>query len=277
MPGRLLLCATPIGNLGDVSRRLAETLAEADVVYAEDTRHSGKLLQAIDVTAELRSFFLGNERRRSQQLADDLEAGLTVALITDAGTPAVSDPGRTAVAAARSVGAIVSVVPGPSAVTAAVAASGMVESRFVFEGFLARKGRERAGQLKAVGSETRPLVLFISPHRIATDLIDLVGACGEERRVFVGRELTKLHEELWWGTLGEAATRWQAETPRGEFTLVVEGAAPAEPDLDEAVDLAGRLVAEGESPSQAARRAAAATGAERRLIYQQLVEDRGET
>ncbi|HSJ33599.1 MAG TPA: 16S rRNA (cytidine(1402)-2'-O)-methyltransferase [Acidimicrobiia bacterium] len=270
MPGRLYICATPIGNLGDVSPRLAETLAAVDVVYAEDTRRSGRLLAALGIEAHLRSFFVGNERRRAPGLEDDLRRGSDIALITDAGMPAVSDPGALAVETARRAGAEVVVIPGPSAVTAAVAGSGMVAGRFVFEGFLARSGRERARQLERIAAETDPSVVFLSPHRAAADLTDLAGECGPEREVCVARELTKLHEELWWGTLAGAAARWSSEA-RGEFTIVVAGQAPTEPDPEAAVDLARRLVAGGVAPSRAARDAAAATGVPRRQIYEELV------
>ncbi|HEX2153120.1 MAG TPA: 16S rRNA (cytidine(1402)-2'-O)-methyltransferase [Acidimicrobiia bacterium] len=271
MAGRLYLCSTPIGNLGDASPRLGETLGLADVVYAEDTRRSAKLLAALGVSADLRSYFVGNERARTVDLEADLADGRDVAIITDAGSPAVSDPGASAVAAARRAGAQVVVIPGPSAVTAVVSGSGMVEGRFVFEGFLARRGKERAGQLEAVATDLRPTVIFLSPHRALADLTDLAAACGTDREVCVGRELTKLYEELWWGTLGQAVDRWSEEPPRGEFSLVVAGAEPAEPDPEAAADIARRLVDDGMSPSQAAREAATATGVARRTIYERLV------
>lgn len=274
--GRLILCATPIGNLDDASPRLAQTLREADVVYAEDTRRSGGLLAALGVEADLRSFFVGNERSRSRQLESDLRSGRTVAVVTDAGTPAVSDPGALAVAAARSAGAEVRVVPGPSAVTAAVAGSGMVDGAFVFEGFLPRKGGERGARLAAVAAEQRPVVLFLAPHRIDADLADLAEACGAEREVCVARELTKLYEEWWWGRLGEAAERWAGHDTKGEVTVVVAGAEAPPPDLDEAVRVAEDHLEAGSSPSQAARRAAAETGADRREIYAELLSRRAE-
>lgn len=270
MPGRLYICATPIGNLGDASPRLAETLAAVDVVYAEDTRRSGRLLAALGVEAPLRSFFVGNERRRVPQLEDDLRQGRSVAVVTDAGMPAVSDPGTVAVEVARRTEAVVVVVPGPSAVTAAVAGSGMVEGRFVFEGFLARSGKDRGRQLERIASETDPSVVFLSPHRAGSDLADLAGVCGPERQVYVARELTKLHEELWWGSLAEAGRKWGSGA-RGEFTIVVGGRDPTAADPAAAVELARRLLDEGATPSQAAREAAAATGVLRRQIYEELV------
>lgn len=271
MPGRLFLCATPIGNLGDVSDRLKSTLASVDAVFAEDTRRSAKLLNALGVSVPLRSFFTGNEKRRADDIYAELETGRSIAVLTDAGTPGVSDPGALAVAAARRAGAEVVVIPGPSAVTAAVAGSGMVQGPFVFHGFLERKGSGRGRQLAAVAGDERPGVLFLSPHRLAADLADLAEACGPGRPVCVARELTKIHEELWWATLGEAAERWSEEPARGEFTVVVAGAPAPEADLESAVGTAREFVANGLSASQAAREAAAATGASRRQIYDALV------
>jgi len=271
MAGRLFLCATPIGNLEDASPRLARTLEEADVVYAEDTRRTAKLLSALGVAADLRSYFVGNERRRTASVAAELAAGRDVALVTDAGSPSVSDPGASAVAAARQVGAEVVVVPGPSAVTAAVMGSGMVDGRFVFEGFLERKGRERSRQLERIADSDAPTVLFLSPHRAVADVEALTEACGADREVCVGRELTKVHEELWWGTLSELAERWRDDRPRGEITLVIAEAVAASPDTEDALELARQLVAEGKTASAAAREAAEATGVARREIYDRLV------
>lgn len=271
MASTLYLCATPIGNLADASPRLAETLAAADVVYAEDTRRTGKLLAALGVKAELRSYFVGNERTRTAQIDEELAAGRDVAVVTDAGSPAVSDPGRAAVESARRAGVRVVVVPGPSAVTAAVSGSGMVEGRFVFEGFLARRGRERTEQLESIAADQRPTVLFLSPHRVVADMAALASVCGNNREVCVGRELTKLHEELWWGTLGQAVQRWSDETPRGEFTLVIAGASAPVPDSEAAVAMARDLMEQGMTASQAARQAAAATGMARREIYEELI------
>jgi 16S rRNA (cytidine1402-2'-O)-methyltransferase len=163
------------------------------------------------------------------------------------------------------------VVPGPSAVTAAVAGSGMVDGPFVFEGFLARRGGDRARRLEALSGERRPTILFLSPHRAAADLADIARACGPGRQVCVGREITKLHEEWWWGGADEAARRWSEEPARGEFTLVVAGADEDPPDAGLALDLARSYLEGGHTPSGAARRAARETGAERRVIYDALV------
>ncbi len=277
MPGRLILCATPIGNLGDVPRRLGEVVAEADVVYAEDTRRTGVLLDVLGVKAVLRSFFVGNERVRTDELAKELEAGSVVVLLTDAGTPAVADPGTAAVEVARRVGAEVSVVPGPSAVTAAVAVAGLGGDRFCFEGFLPRKGTARTARLERIAGSEVPVVVFCSPHRVAADLADLAEVCGAERRACVARELTKLHEEVWWGTLGEAAARWAAEPARGEFTVVVApgtGGGPSYP-LAEAVGAVTRLVASGARTVDAVREVARLTGIPRRMLYEAVHGEEG--
>lgn len=269
--GRLTVCATPIGNLGDVSERLRETLIEADVIYAEDTRRTAKLLSHIGAKAPLRSLFSGNERARTKALLEDVKDGKRVALVSDAGMPSVSDPGADAVAAVRAAGFLTTVVPGPSAVTSAVALAGFGGSRFVFEGFLPRKGKERRARLASFESEVRVVVLFASPRRLANDLTDLAEALGGERQVAVIKEMTKLHEAVWVGTLSDGATHWSGEQ-KGEFTIVIGPGSPPPPSLDDAVDRAERLVGDGVSPSDAARQTADETGVSRRDIYQRLID-----
>ncbi len=204
--GNLVLCATPIGNLGDTSPRLLEVLAGADVVYAEDTRRAARLFRHLDIDRSARSYFVGNEAGRAGQLRDELANGMTVALLTDAGTPSVSDPGLSAVEAALEAGATVTTVAGPSAVTAALTVSGLPADRFVFEGFLPRSGGGRTTVLEALAIEQRTSVIFSSPRRLGADLADLAAKLGGRRRVVVVRELTKLHEEVWRGSLEEAAS-----------------------------------------------------------------------
>ncbi len=272
MAGTLVLCSTPIGNLGDVSDRLRHALASADVVFAEDTRRAGTLLRSLGVATPVRSYFAGNERQREDELTQRLAAGATVALITDAGTPVVSDPGAHAVTVAQEVGAVVSIIPGPSAVTGAVAVSGFTGDRFVFEGFLPKKVKDRAARLSELAAELRTIVLFSAPHRLVEDLEDLATTLGPARRLCVVRELTKLHEEIVWMSLARALEEWTERAPRGEFTLVLAGATPPEPDHGAGVELARRLVEEGLSASAAARQAAAETGAGRRAIYEALLE-----
>lgn len=269
--GRLFVCATPIGNLDDVSSRLADTLRTVDVVYAEDTRRTGKLLQSVGADVPLRSLFVGNEAKRSAELISDLERGKRVGLVSDAGMPGVSDPGAAAVEAAHDRGLAVTVIPGPSAVTAAVAVSGFGGDRFVFEGFLERKTKHRSEQLDRVAASTSATVLFAAPHRIADDLGDLRDRLGGQHTVVVARELTKLHEEIWRGSLDEAVDRW-ADRAKGEFTLVIAPTEPAAVSASAAIEMAMSLVAGGSSPSDAARTASAETGVNRRVIYQGLVD-----
>ncbi|MGH8945294.1 MAG: 16S rRNA (cytidine(1402)-2'-O)-methyltransferase [Acidimicrobiia bacterium] len=270
--GVLFVCATPIGNLGDVSDRLRETLGSVDVVYAEDTRRTAKLLSFLGVDVPVLSLFAGNEMERSERLVDEVSTGRRVALVSDAGTPAVSDPGASAVAMALDRGLTVRVVPGPSAVTAALAISGLGGDRFVFEGFLPRKGRERRRRLESICGEERPVVLFVTPHRAAQDLSDLANSCGEERRVVVTRELTKLHEEVWSGTLAGSMERFGGEV-KGELTVVLASADRARASAEAAIAEGRRLVAEGASTAEAARRAARFGGVPRRTVYQALIDD----
>lgn len=270
--GRLYVCATPIGNLADISERLRETLINAEVIYAEDTRRTSKLLQHIGATARVRSLFLGNEKARTLELVDNVRAGLAVALVSDAGMPTVSDPGAEAVRSVQEEGLSLTVIPGPSAVTAAIALSGFGGDRFSFEGFLPRKGKERSQRLHQLGFETRPVVLFASPHRLEADLHDLAGVLGGDRRIAVTRELTKVYEEVWVGTLREAVEHWTGEA-RGEFTLVVDGGSLQPITAEAAIADARSLVAAGTSASDAARKVAQDSGVSRRVIYQALLED----
>ncbi|HEX2404320.1 MAG TPA: 16S rRNA (cytidine(1402)-2'-O)-methyltransferase [Acidimicrobiia bacterium] len=271
--GRLFVCATPIGNLGDVSDRLREVLQTADVVYAEDTRRTATLLRHVGASPTVRSMFVGNEKRRTADLLGALDQGLMVALVTDAGMPTVSDPGSDVVRLAREAGHLVTVVPGPSAVVASVALAGFGGDRFAFEGFLPRKGKERSVRLGRIGGEDRPVVLFVSPHRLVADLESIAGATGPEREIVITREMTKLHEEIWSGSVGQAIAEWSDREVKGELTLVVAPGSPEPPSLDLAVAEARGLVEGGASPSEAARRVATATGVSRREIYQALIGD----
>ena len=268
--GRLIVCATPIGNLGDISERLVDALSSADVIYAEDTRRASKLLSRIGTQTRLRSFFAGNEKARTADLLEDVRSGSVVVLLSDAGMPTVSDPGSEAVSAALDEGLLTTVIPGPSAVTAAIALSGFAGDRFVFEGFLPRKSGVRRARLAALAVEIRPIVLFASPKRLGDDLVDLRDALGPGRSVAVLKELTKIHEQVWRSSLSEAADRWAGDQ-KGEFTLVLGPGAIEEPSITEAVEVALSLVSEGKSHSDAAREAAAVTGLARREIYEVLV------
>ena len=270
--GRLILCAGPIGNLGDAAPRLGVALREATLVYAEDTRRARILLDHLGVTTAVRSYFVGNEAERSVELKRRLAAGEVVALLTDAGTPGIADPGLTAVRAAIAAGAVVTGIPGPSAVTMALAVSGEPADRFVFEGFLPRKGRERTARIATIAAETRTTVFFAAPDRLATDLADLVAAHDDPRRCVVARELTKVYEEVWRGSLAEAAEEWgKRDRVRGEVTVVLGAREEAVPDLEAAMLAARRLIEAGVPPSEAVRRTAAATGVSRRALYERVV------
>ncbi len=226
--GALVLVGTPIGNLGDLSPRAIDALRTADAICCEDTRRTGRLLQLAGI--ERRPLVVVNDHTEVRATAGVLArvaGGERVAVVSDAGMPGISDPGERLVQAALDAGLAVEVVPGPSAALAALVVSGLPAGRFVFEGFLPRKGSGRSERLAAVAAEQRTVVLFEAPHRVARTLADLAAACGESRRVAVVREQTKLHEQVWRGTLAEAA-EWAAERePPGEIVLVVEGAADA--------------------------------------------------
>ena len=271
--GRLYVCATPIGNLGDVSDRLRDVLQTADVVYAEDTRRTATLLRHVGASPSVRSLFVGNEKSRTADLLASLDEGLTVAMVSDAGMPTVSDPGSDVVRLARQAGHLVTVVPGPSAVVAAVALAGLGGDRFVFEGFLPRKGKERSERLHRIGGEDRPVILFVSPHRLVADLKSIAMAAGPEREIVITREMTKLHEEVWSGPVGHAIEEWSDREVKGELTVVVAPGSLEAPSLDSALAEARGLVDGGAAPSEAARRVATATGVSRREIYQVLIGD----
>ena len=275
MPGRLILCATPIGNLEDAPPRLASELAEADIVYAEDTRRTRVLLQHLGIDADVRSYFVGNEHARAIELGRRLGDGETAVLVTDAGMPGIADPGLSAVQAAIEAGVEVTVVPGASAVTAALAVSGLPADRFVFEGFLPRKPGQRARRLGALSEEPRTIVFFAAPSRVAEDLTAIAAAFGGDRRVAVARELTKLHEEVFRGTAMEAARRWTEDiAPRGEFTLVVEGALMPSRGIDELVSEVGVAVEAGHRLSAAVKDVADRSGTSRRVLYEAALKAR---
>jgi 16S rRNA (cytidine1402-2'-O)-methyltransferase len=270
--GRVVLVGAPLGNVGDASTRLREVLASADVVAAEDTRRLARLTRdlGITVTGRIVSYFEGNEERRTPDLVDALRDGAVVAVVTDGGMPSVSDPGYRLVRAALDAGFPVTAAPGPSAVTTALALSGLPSDRFVFEGFLPRSGSGRRSRLRELAAEPRTLVLFEAPHRIADALADLVATFGADRPAAVCRELTKTYEEIRRGALAELAD-WAGEgDPRGEITLVVGGApaVAAERPADEVLRaaVAGREAA-GDSRRDAITAVAAEHGLRKRDVY----------
>ncbi|RMH19285.1 MAG: 16S rRNA (cytidine(1402)-2'-O)-methyltransferase, partial [Gemmatimonadetes bacterium] len=254
--GTLYVVATPIGNLEDLSARAARVLREADRVYAEDTRRTRVLLEHLGAATPMTSLHGHNEASRLDEALARLAEGGTLALVSDAGTPAVSDPGERLVAAAAAAGHAVIPVPGPSAVLAALAASGLPAVPFTFRGFVPRRGRARTACLEACASAEETTVLFESPERLTDLLAALEAACGSDRRVTVARELTKVHEEFVRGTLAEVRSYYEEHHPKGEVTLVLapaEGLPEDEVDAGAAEALAGALLAEGLSPSRAAR------------------------
>jgi 16S rRNA (cytidine1402-2'-O)-methyltransferase len=269
--GTLVLVGTPIGNLADLAPRAVETLASADVICCEDTRRTGRLLQHAGVGRQGRRLVVVNEHTEAAETARVLgwlASGQQVALVSDAGMPGISDPGERLVRAAVAAGHRVEVIPGPSAALAALVVSGLPTRRFVFEGFLPRRGSARTERLTALADEPRTAILYESPHRLSRTLADLVEACGADRQVAVARELTKLHEELWRGTLADATT-WAADrTPPGEIVLVLAGApAPDAPSEDEVTAALEAALAGGSSVKDAATQVAADLGIPRRHAY----------
>lgn len=273
--GTLFVVATPIGNRGDLSARARETLAGVDLVAAEDTRHTGSFLAQLGISRPLVSLHEHNEAKRVPELVERLAAGARIALVADAGTPLLSDPGYRLVAAAGAAGFAVVPIPGPCAVIAALSVAGLPTDRFVFEGFLPTRGPKRRARLAALASEARTLVFYEAPHRLADTLADLAAAFGEDRPAVLARELTKLHESVYREPLGAlaAAARGDANMTRGEAVLAVAGAPAADPDAA-ATGLADRLLVAllAELPlSRAVDVVAEATGERRNRVYQRAL------
>ena len=273
--GRLVLVGTPIGNLGDLSPRAAEALAAADVVCCEDTRRTGRLLQHIGVRVPaLKVVNDHTEDAATTDVLDRLSRGERVVVVSDAGMPGVSDPGERLVAAALVAGHLVEVVPGPTAAISALVASGLPAGRFVFEGFLPRKGSGRTARLAELAGEQRTVVLYEAPHRVARTLADLAASCGGNRRVVLARELTKLHEEHWRSTLDEAVARVAEVEPRGEYVLVLEGATAPPAATDEMIVSAlAQARADGASTRDAVATVVDRLGVAKRRVYD-LATDR---
>lgn len=269
-PGTLYIVATPLGNLGDLTPRAAELLREVPVVAAEDTRRTRGLLAHLGARPTLLSFHAHSGDRRLEMLLEILRDGRDVAVVSDAGTPVVSDPGADLVEAARAAGFRVVPIPGVSAVAAALSAAGLSGDRYLFIGFLPRKGAERARLLARAASEEWSVVFFEAPRRLAALLADLARDAGGSRRVVVARELTKLHEEIRAGTLDELADYYSQATPRGELTVVLAGAGSAAPAPDRSADalkLAASLLAEGLTKREVVQRVTASLGLARNEAY----------
>ena len=274
--GVLVLVATPIGNLGDMTQRAIEALQSADVICCEDTRHSGKLLAHFGVTGK--KLIVINEHTEydaREQIVSLVTSGSVVALITDAGTPGISDPGERLVVAVIEAGGNVTAAPGASALTMALVISGLPTSRFVFEGFLPRGGAERSDRLAMATTESRTIVLYEAPHRLAKTLSDLTTACGAMRRVVLARELTKLHEQIWRGTLQDANMLVALTEPRGEYVIILEPAKPPAPPTDEELVAAIKAeIAKGVSRKDSAARVSARFGVAKRHVYELALQVR---
>ena len=270
MAGTLYLVPTPIGNLGDISRRIADTLGAVDFIAAEDTRISIKLLNHLGIKKPMVSYYRHNSETAGEAVLGRLLTGESCALVTDAGTPAISDPGEELVALCAEEGVPVIPIPGPCAMVCALACSGLPTGRFTFEGFLPMNKKNRRAHLESLRGEQRTMIFYEAPHKLAATLRDLRETFGPERRISLCRELTKLHEEVRRSTLGEAESHYAENPPKGEFVLVVEGGCPPEEDgmtLEEAVELAAAYRAEGLSLKDAVRRAAEETGFSKNTLY----------
>lgn len=273
MSGTLFVVATPIGNLEDLSPRARQTLADVDLIAAEDTRHTGRLLMHFGVKKPLLALHEHNEERATRKLIDELASGRSVALVSDAGTPLVSDPGYRLVHAAHEQGITVSPIPGASALIAALSAAGLPTDRFCFEGFLPAKEKARRDVLATLAGEVRTMVFYESVHRIESCLADMAELFGGERSAFIGRELTKLHEQCVYGSLNELQQKVRTNdiTTRGEFVIVVAGSTPAAAgaiDIDRLlVELSDKLPGK-----EVARVIARATGEKRNALYARLLE-----
>jgi 16S rRNA (cytidine1402-2'-O)-methyltransferase len=272
--GTLYVVGTPIGNLEDMTFRAIAVLQQVDLIAAEDTRHTGKLLQYFQIKTPQISHHEHNRVTRIPELVEKLKQGASIAIVTDAGMPCVSDPGYELVKACAAAGLPVVPIPGVTAVITAIAASGLDSLRFTFEGFLPAKEKERQDALTQLQSETRTMVFYESPHRLRESLASMAIGFGETRQVTIGRELTKLHEEFWRGTVGEAIALYQTRDPKGEYTIVVAGSTAvvanvSDEDLRSAL---GRLLADGLSRSAASKQLAAELNLPKREIYQLSLE-----
>ncbi|MGB3404911.1 MAG: 16S rRNA (cytidine(1402)-2'-O)-methyltransferase [Microcoleaceae cyanobacterium] len=269
-PGQLYVVGTPIGNLEDMTFRAVKTLQTVDLIAAEDTRHTGKLLHHFQITTPQISYYQHNQQRRIPELLDLLQQGQSIAIVTDAGMPGISDPGYELVKACVDTDILVVPIPGVSASITALSVSGLDTNQFVFEGFLPAKGKTRKQRLQALKDEYRTIILYESPHRLRQTLRDLVKALDPQQSIVIGRELTKRYETIWRGNLQKAEQFYRETEPKGEFTLVVAGTQQELPDLSEAemITELQQLIQQGQSRSQASRQMAQVSGWSRRQIYQ---------
>ncbi len=268
----LFIVATPIGNLGDFSPRAQQTLREVRIIAAEDTRQSGVLLKHFDIGTPMISYHEHNETKRIETILEKLSEG-DVALISDAGTPAINDPGYPLVRAAIDAGHTITPIPGPSAPITALSASGLPTDSFLYLGYLKRKTSERIQQIEAVKEQPYTLIFLETPHRLADALDDLLAVLGD-RQICIGREMTKLYEEFIRGSLSDVIHQLRGANPKGEVTLVIEGhTEPAQWSRERLNKAVNRAIERGESPSRAARELARDSGWPRRMIYDMLVND----
>ena len=268
--GKLYLVGTPIGNLEDITLRAIRTLKEVDLIAAEDTRRTGKLLQHLQIDTPQISYHEHSHESRIEELLERIQQRASIALVTDAGMPSISDPGVQLVQAAIALGITVIPIPGGTAVVSALAASGLPTDRFVFEGFLPQKEKDRLSRLESIRNETRTVVLYEAPHRIVKTLTELAKIMGEERAIVLARELTKIHEEFWRGNIGDAIALYRKRQPKGEYTIVLQGIAETnlivtEAELKQELQ---QLLNQGMTRSQASRQLAKLTSLSRREIYQ---------
>ena len=277
LSGTLYLVATPIGNLADLSERAIKVLSEVDFIAAEDTRNSMRLLTHLGISKPMVSYFEHNKRERGEQIAARLENGESCALITDAGTPAISDPGEDMVALCAERGIPVTSVPGPVASITALTLSGLPTGRFTFEGFLSVNKAERRAHLSALANEARTMLFHEAPHKLQATLDDLARVFGEDRRIAICRELTKAHEEILRLTLGEAVAYYKEQSPRGEYVLVVEGAKDAvAASFWDAMDIPTHVqhyMSSGMAKMDAIKQVARDRGVAKNEIYKQMVDE----
>ncbi len=276
MSGTLYLVPTPIGNLSDISDRCRETLANADFIAAEDTRVSLRLLNHLDIKKPLVSYYEHNKQTSGPRIVERLLGGESCAIVTDAGSPAISDPGEDLVRLCAEAGVTVTAIPGPCAAVTALSISGLPTGRFTFEGFLSTNKKSRFAHLDSLRTEQRTMIFYEAPHKLTATLADLAQVFGETRRISLCRELTKLHEEVLRMTLGEAVQYYRTTEPRGEYVLVVEGAQEtpqAAATQDDAVARAQALIAQGYSKKDAVRQAAAETGFPRNALYDAILKN----
>lgn len=270
MTGTLYIVGTPIGNLGDMTFRAVDTLKTVELIAAEDTRHTGKLLHYFGITTPQISYHHHNRAQRTPELCDRLSQGRSIALVSDAGMPGIADPGYELVCACVEQAIPVVPIPGVTAVITALAASGLPSDRFSFEGFLPAKAKARLAQLQTLAKQPQTLIFYEAPHRLVVMVQDLATVLGGDRSVVITRELTKLHETFWRGTLAEAIAHYTTHTPKGEFTVLVAGATMETAVLSDA-QLKAQLQAllnQGMTRSQASRHLASQTQRSRRQIYQ---------